>query len=344
MDISYFQKINNTYKSKSKQESELWLINRNEERFLYDNIDAQLVLLNNNPFELLVIKGTSDNNKKIKAKHDTPFNLGDYITWNNKIWLVTSIDSDDKTHHSGTMTLCTYIFRWQKKNGVIIERWAYIQDFEKYSQGTVSNGVLETAENSYGLTIPIDNETKLIDRTYRLVIDIVDYNDYENGRIPEVYRITNIKNMLSNNMYFNRGGIMTLTATHDSFNAQTDHYIDLGNGEHGWICGLATEQPITPSPTTPSDIIYSISGEDSIYPPYADKWTAVFTDKDNKPVEVTGWEFKVVADFDVNWDWQGDSITISVEKKYVGKKFTLQILEINSGKVLAEKKISVMGF
>ena len=96
MDISFFQKINNTYKSKSKQETELWLINRNEERYLYDNVDYQPCTKNDEDYGMLIIKGTNDYTKKIKALQSDPFNLGDYIRWKNQVWIVTSIDTDDK--------------------------------------------------------------------------------------------------------------------------------------------------------------------------------------------------------------------------------------------------------
>ena len=135
MDISYFQKINNTYKSHSKQETDLYLLNRHVDECFTDTIDYHVVKRNGEPFELLIIKDTDGNTfkKKIKSKNSTPFNLGDYIEWNNQIWLVTLLDPDDKTYHSGYMYLCTVPLRWQNSEGKIIERYAYSEDFTKYS-------------------------------------------------------------------------------------------------------------------------------------------------------------------------------------------------------------------
>ena len=87
MDISYFQKINNTYGSKNKQEVDLYLLNRHVDDRFADTIDYHVVKRNGEPFELLIIKDTDNNTfkKKIKSKHSTPFNLGDYMLVNKYI-------------------------------------------------------------------------------------------------------------------------------------------------------------------------------------------------------------------------------------------------------------------
>ena len=81
MDLSYFQKINNTYQSNSKQETDLYELNRHVDDCFDDTIDYHVVKRNGEPFELLIVKDTDGNTfkKKIKSKHYTPFNLGDYI-------------------------------------------------------------------------------------------------------------------------------------------------------------------------------------------------------------------------------------------------------------------------
>ena len=74
MDISYFQKINNTYNAKSKQEVDLYLLNQHVDNHFSDSIDYHVVKRNGEPFELLIIKDTDGNTfkKKIKSKHSNP--------------------------------------------------------------------------------------------------------------------------------------------------------------------------------------------------------------------------------------------------------------------------------
>ena len=250
MDISYFQKINNTYKSKSKQETDLYLLNRHVDECFADTIDYHVVKRNGEPFELLIIKDTDGNTfkKKIKSKNSDPFNLGDYIEWNNQIWLVTLLDTDDKTYHSGYMYLCTVPLRWQNSEGKIIERFAYSEDFTKYSNGTIGNNTITIGDNQYGLTFPIDSETKKLTRDMRFPID------FEDAEKPDIYKLTNRKVNLNNNEYFGRGGTMILTMSYDAFNADEDKRVVMDNGKEVWICNyIPITTPTPPQPSTPDE-------------------------------------------------------------------------------------------
>lgn len=234
MNLDYFRMINNTYKSQSKQETDLYLLNRHVDECFADTIDYHVVKRNGEPFELLIIKDTDGNTfkKKIKSKHSEPFNLGDYIEWNDQIWIVTLIDTDDKTYHSGYMYQCTVLLRWQNSKSEIIERWAYSEDFTKYSTGIKSNNTLTVGDYQYGLTLPVDEETKFIKRDKRFPID------FEGVEPPDVYKLTNRKILLAatDNNSFGRGGILTWTLSFDEFNTNTDKKINLNNGENVWIC------------------------------------------------------------------------------------------------------------
>ena len=243
MDISYFQKINNTYQSKSKQETDLYLLNRHVDECFSDTIDYHVVKRNGEPFELLIIKDTDGNTfkKKIKSKHSTPFNLGDYIEWEGQIWLITLIDPNEKTYHSGYMYLCTVPLRWQNAEGKIIERFAYSEDFTKYSSGTTGNNTITIGDNQYGLTLPIDEETRKLHRDMRFPID------FEDAEQPDIYELTNRKVNLNNNEYFGRGGTMIVTMSFDSFNADKDKRVTMDDGKEVWICDyIDTTTPSTP--------------------------------------------------------------------------------------------------
>ena len=250
MNLDYFRMINNTYKSKSKQETDLYLLNRHVDECFADTIDYHIVKRNGEPFELLIIKDTDGNTfkKKIKSKNSAPFNLGDYIEWNNQIWIVTLLDTDDKTYHSGYMYLCTVPLRWQNSEGKIIERFAYSEDFTKYSNGTIGNSTITIGDNQYGLTFPIDSETKKLTRDMRFPID------FEDAEKPDIYKLTNRKVNLNNNEYFGRGGTMILTMSYDAFNADEDKRVVMDNGKEVWICNyIPITTPTPPQPSTPDE-------------------------------------------------------------------------------------------
>ena len=118
-------KIQNAYGTKNKREKELAKVNRVMSKHFEDTFDTEDVLLDGEPFKLMIVKDTDGNvfKKKIKSRHEDKFNLGDYVIWNNQFWLITLLDPDEKTWNRGYMYLCTVPLRWQNTDGQIIERW-----------------------------------------------------------------------------------------------------------------------------------------------------------------------------------------------------------------------------
>lgn len=292
MDLSYFQKINNTYQSKSKQETDLYELNRHVDDCFDDTIDYHVVKRNSELFELLIIKDTDGNTfkKKIKAKHSTPFNLGDYIEWNGQMWLITLLDPNEKTYHSGYMYLCTVPLRWQNSEGKIIERYAYSEDFTKYSSGTTGNNIITIGDNQYGLTLPIDEETRKLKRDMRFPID------FEDAKQPDIYELTNRKVNLNNNEYFGRGGTMIVTMSFGSFNEEKDKRVT-HNGREIWVCDYI-DPTITPTPPQNPDetadlrAVIDFNGDQELKIGGSTKTlTGYFTDiNDNKNTDIGAWK------------------------------------------------------
>ena len=345
MDMSYFQKINNTYKSQSKQETDLYLLNRHVEECFADTIDYHVVKRNGEPYELLIIKDTDGNTfkKKIKSKHSTPFNLGDYIEWNNQIWLVTLLDPNEKTYHSGYMYLCTVPLRWQNSEGKIIERYAYSEDFTKYSTGVTGNNTIQIGENQYGLTLPIDSETKKLRRDLRFPID------FDDAEQPDVYDLTNRKVNLNNNEYFGRGGIMVVTMSFGAFNATNDKKVTLEDGKEVWICDYKEVHEELSDPTTPpenpdemTDLRVGIDGKETIRCGVTRTYTALFTDLDGNAVEDVNFSWNVVSDFTVEQNVDSNKIELKVDDdSFIDESFILQLLV--DGTVKTELEITVIG-
>ena len=347
MDISYFQKINNTYNAKSKQEVDLYLLNQHVDNHFADTIDYHVVKRNGEPFELLIIKDTDGNTfkKKIKSKNSTPFNLGDYIEWNNQIWLVTLLDSDDKTYHSGYMYLCTVPLRWQNSEGKIIERYVYSEDFTKYSSGITGNNTITIGDNQYGLTLPIDSETRKLARDMRFPID------FEDAEKPDIYKLTNRKVNLNNNEYFGRGGTMILTMSYDAFNAEEDKRVVMDNGKEVWVCNYTEVSiPTTPpsEPTTPDeteDLSATISGTTNLKIGVTRTYTATLSDKDGNAVQWddTLYSWDVASDFDVMQTVTENKISLTVEDEdFIDSSFILSVIKLDDNSVIGEFEITVI--
>ena len=242
MDLNYFIKIQNSHGLNNRREKQLAQINREMERNFDDTWATDDVLINDKPFQLMILKDTEGNpfKKKIKSPHDCIFNLGDYIVWNNQVWLVTSIDPDCRTWNRGYMSLCCVLLRWQNHEGKIIERYGYSEDFTKYSAGITGNSTVTIGDNQYGITVPVDNETKILKRGIRFPID------FEDIEPPDIYELTNRKIQLSDAQKFNRGGILQWTLSYSEFNYDTDKKITLSNGNEIWICNYNDNSQLKP--------------------------------------------------------------------------------------------------
>ncbi len=343
MDINYYMKIQNGYGTKNRREKELNKVNHEMSKHFEDTFDTEKVLLNGIPTQLMIIKDTDNNTfkKKIKSKHGEKFNLGDYVDWNGQKWLITLVDVDEKTWNRGYMYLCTVPLRWQNSEGEIIERYVYAEDFTKYSNGVTGNSTITIGDNQYGLTLPVDSETKKLKRDMRFPMD------FDDSEQPDIYKLTNRKTKLNDNQYFGRGGTMIVTMSFDAFNPNDDKKVTMENGQEVWICNYNNSH--TPLPSTPpvldktTDLLAVISGNTNLRNGYSRTYTVTFTDNDGNPVDwqSTNFSWNVVSDFDVQQTVSNNKITLSInDENLIGGSFLLQV--ITDSIVLSEVKINIV--
>lgn len=340
MDINYFMKLQNASGTKNRREKELVKINKQMSRHFEDTFDTEDVLLNGKPFQLMIIKDTDGNTykKKIKSPHDKKFNLGDYVEWNGQVWLITLLDSDEKTWNRGYMYQCTILLRWQNKNGKIVERYGYSEDFTKYSKGVTGNETITLGDYQYGITLPVDNETKIMKRNNRFPIDI------DGVEPPDVYELTNRKILLADNRSFGRGGILTWTLSFSEFNHETDKKITLENGTQVWICNYIPPSTTLP-PSDETTILSSIiSGNTSLKIGFSRIYTATLSDVDGNEVDwdVSLYGWNVVSDFDVEQNIDENKIKLFVDDdSLIGESFLLQVVKLDDNTVVSGVKITV---
>ena len=344
MDINYFMKVQNAYGTKNRREKELVKVNSQMTKHFEDTYDTEDVLLNGEPFKLMIIKDTDGNTfkKKIKSPHGRKFNLGDYVQWNDQVWLITLLDPDDKTWHRGYMYLCTVPLRWQNSDGKIVERFAYSEDFTKYSKGSIGNFVTKIGDNQYGLTLPVDSETKKLKRDMRFPID------FDDAEIPDVYELSNRKVSLNNNEYFGRGGTMILTLSLEAFNFNTDFKVEFpeDSGKEVWICdytSLSTPLPSPPLDETP-DIKISITGNPIVRIGFKRTYTAVISTNNGYEIDWdnTSYEWNIESSFLINKNIDGNKIEVLVnDETLIEESFLLQVIDKNNQSILSELRVTV---
>jgi len=345
MDINYFKKIQNAYGTKSRREKELVKINHEMSKHFEDTFDTEEVLLNDIPTQLMIIKDTDGNTfkKKIKSVHGNKFNLGDYVKWNNQMWLITLVDVDEKTWNRGYMYLCTVPLRWQNSEGKIIERYVYAEDFTKYSNGVTGNNTITIGDNQYGLTLPVDEETKKLKRDMRFPMD------FDDSEQPDIYKLTNRKVKLSDNQYFGRGGTMVVTMSFDAFNTNEDKKVVMENGQEVWICNYNnSSSPLPPIPQPPNettDLRCMISGNTNLKNGYRRTYTVTFKDTTGNIVDWKGlnYQWNIVANFKISQNEHENKIDLFVDNEdlvYSKTSFLLQI--IVQDVVITETKIHII--
>lgn len=328
MDIEYYMKLQNAYGTKSRREKELVKVNAAMSKHFEDTFDTVDVLVSGELMQLMVIRDTDGNTykKKIKTRKSDRFKLGDYVEWDGQKWLITLLDPDTRTWNRGYMYLCTLPLRWVNNDGKIIERWAYSEDFTKYSNGISGNENVTTGDNQYGLLLPVDNETKKLKRDMRFAIDFDDSDD------PDVYTLTNRKVKLNSYGYFGRGGTITLTMSFDAFNEEIDRKVEMNDGHEVWICGDAMKKINHNTSTLPGSIsgfTASIHGPTTLRNSYTRNYTAYIIDATGNPVSMSsaGFTWNVLSEFAITQDISVDKIKLFVDDEgMIGSSFLLQII------------------
>lgn len=338
MNIDYYMKLQNAHGTNNNRERQLAKVNRQADKHFDDTFDTEDVLLNDKPMQLMIIKDTDGNTykKKIKSRHNDKFNIGDYVKWNNQIWMVTKVDSDEKTWNRGYMYLCTMCLRWQDVDTKeIIERWVYAEDYTKYSMGEYGNHNITVGDYQYGITIPVDKYTKKLSRGYRFVVD------FDGVYPPDTYRLSGKKAFINDDRYFGRGGVMTLTLSYNFFNAEKDSLVELNNGDKAWICDyIDPNQSDTPIAPKPDEIVATIKGNNSLKIGFHKTYSVVFENQ-NGIIENQKFEWNVVSDFPIIQKINNNTIDLFVEdEKYISSSFLLQV--IVDKQVITELNITVV--
>lgn len=342
LDIEYYMKLQNAYSTKNKREKELVKVNRNTNKHFDDTFDTQDVLVNEIPMQLMIIKDTDGNTykKKIKSRHEDIIKLGDYVKWNNQIWMITLLDSDDKAWNRGYMYLCEILLRWQDDNGNIIERWGYSEDYTKYSMGESGNSTITVGDYQYGITLPVDEYTKKLTRENRFAVD------FEGNYPPDTYRLTGKKGFISDYRYFDKGGVFTITLSYEQFNKVTDKLVKLENNTEVWICDYKTPSTSTlpPSePDNPTTTSVIITGGDTLRYGRSKAWTVTFTDGTGAEITPLNFTWNVKSDFKITQNITDNKIQLKcIDDTAIDCTFILQILNEDSD-ILSETTITITG-
>lgn len=132
--------------------------------------------------------------KNILAMPGENIFAGSYVEWANSIWLITSVDEDSEVYQTGLMVQCNYNLKWINPSGEIVSRMVVAIDGTKYLTGEYSQQFVTVGDARMQVTMPKDEETVLINRDDRFLIDDPDAPDIQAFEVTKLNRISSVYN------------------------------------------------------------------------------------------------------------------------------------------------------
>ncbi len=259
---------------------------------------------------------------------------GDYLEYDNMIWLCLNSYSFHKLYCRATFMSCDWKIYWIDENGGLKSQYVVDQNSTQYNSGETGNSTMTLGSAQHMLKMQCNENTILLDSPMRFAID-------KNIKKPTCYKVTQ-----NDNSAYNYGkGLCCVTVTETQFNSETDKLVTLDNGENVWICNYI-EPPLPPSPSNPdetTDLTAMITGNTNLRNSYRRTYTVTFANKDGSTVDwqEVNYRWNIVADFDVKQTSSNNKITVSInDENLIGGSFLLQII-VNET-VICEIQINIV--
>lgn len=156
---------------------------------------------------------------KFQTLYNTPIIVGDIIYDANEdeYLICTEAFNIDNINFKGKFTLCNWILKWQKKDGIILEYPCYDMNSTQYNSGEQSNRNFVIGSSQHMLTLPCDENTVELSTPQRFYLDKATVN-------PTTFIVTQ-NDTTSHN--YGKKGLVKVTVYEHPNNPETDRP-DLG--------------------------------------------------------------------------------------------------------------------
>lgn len=318
----------------TKRERELNLLKNSLTSDVQNLLSCKTVLLNGETYQLVINTGTQPYYKEFETLPGQSINIGDYVDFANKKWLVTTADADDEVYIDGKLEECNWLLKWQNETGEIIERWAVIMSASKYNDGTSGNNVIVLGSDQLSIKIPVDEESLKLKKSMskKFFID----NDSTN---PTTYELTGTGNVSDT---YGGHGVTSWIVKECAYSPTAD---DLKYGVCNYITPTTPSHPENPDETVVLYIMKIDCSNRDIKPAGISKTlTAHLYDSDS--VEITQdveYEWTVSSDIQEYITYSkskniltislsddceefGEEISVSCMSKYTGQTDTITLI------------------
>lgn len=302
-----------------------------------DNPSYKEVKHNGNDCCLMINSGSKPYYKEFQGLCGQNILAGDYIEWANSIWLVYEADNDDEIYIDGTLRQCQYKLYWQKTDGSIVSRYAWVQNASAYNNGESGNNTITLQSNQFMVYMPYDDDTEELDNGLRIHMS-------RSNLKCKPYTLTRPDDLTYG---YGKKGILNIIFTQTQYNDQTDKLVTLEDGSQVWICDCLSPSPALQLSPEQSDRLPSITavieGNDKMRVGFPRTYTVSFFDPlGNKvPWDSFAFSWNINSELNVLHDSNGDSVKLLIEDgEYVGKEFDLEI--IMNGVVMDKKTVNII--
>lgn len=166
---------------------------------------------------------------KFQTLYHTPVVVGDiiYNIKDNEYLICTEAFNVDDVNFKGKFTLCNWMLKWQRKDGVILEYPCYDMNSTQYNSGEQSNSHFTVGSSQHMITLPSDKNTVALNNPQRFYLD-------KNTDNPTSFIVTQ-NDTTSHN--YGKKGLVKITVYECQNNSTTDRpdlgicdYIDMSAG------------------------------------------------------------------------------------------------------------------
>lgn len=161
-----------------------------------------------------ILSTQNSEEKKICSMPGETLVCGTYVEWMDNIWLITELNAPNEVYQTALMTQCNYLLKWVNDKGEIVSRWSIAADGTKYLTGIFYQPSMTVGDSRMQLTVPRDDETVLLNRGARFLIDD------PGATQPQAYELSKINR--AGNVY-NGHGVFIHMLTESNFNPKTDN-------------------------------------------------------------------------------------------------------------------------
>lgn len=136
-----------------------------------DSMSSPLdVSINGAPAQVLITNKPDSQQKKLIVL-DGELKSGSVVAWGESHWLVVDTDKNDEVYPSGDIERCNYILKFKNAAGDVVQKHCIIADVTKYLIGEAWKSMMTIGDSRMSLTIPRDEDTAILKRGTRFLID-----------------------------------------------------------------------------------------------------------------------------------------------------------------------------